>query len=345
MLLIRSLVTIESVGRHLDPHFDIAAPARAVSQRALRCADSIPTGLLNQTTQTVENLQRIGTLLPDLLSQSLDSIKRGELNVRFDLQGFERLVRQLTRASNTLAIGIVIAGLLVASSLALRVGAHVARLLGFRIRHGSQHLARLEHVAKLTEHRIRSLRSWIAASFEERLMAAINGLTARVTVTIQDARVTITEGQLDLDVPRIQVAIPSEDCTELTRRMMPERFAFPAMEFGLGQRITGVVSHLRGVELQYEGSEIHFKSQAKYHLELQQNLPVLGWKKIAAISGKVDVPGLIRFRLDNPGAPLPEVDICYEIVPGVPNVLNIPDWAETRSNPTARPSATRSVSS
>ncbi|MGD0041440.1 MAG: hypothetical protein ABSE84_13635, partial [Isosphaeraceae bacterium] len=77
-------------------------------------------------------------------------------------------------------------------------------------------------------------------------MAAIEGLTARVTVSIQDARVTIAGGQVDLDVPRIQVAIPREDCTELTRRMMPERFAFPAMEFGLGQRITGLVSNLRG---------------------------------------------------------------------------------------------------
>ena len=69
--------------------------------------------------------------MPDLLSQSLDSIKRGELNVRFDLQGFERLVRQLTRASNTLAIGIVIAGLLVASSLVLRVGATSLAYSGF----------------------------------------------------------------------------------------------------------------------------------------------------------------------------------------------------------------------
>jgi hypothetical protein len=129
------------------------------------------------------------------------------------------------------------------------------------------------------------------------------------------------------------VAIPREDCTELTRRMMPERFAFPAMEFGLGQRITGLVSNLRGVELNYEGNEIHFKSQPKYRVELHQRLPVIGWKKIAAISGQVDVPGLIRFRLDNPGAPLPEVEICYEIVPGVPNILNIPDWAETTFKP------------
>ena len=164
-------------------------------------------------------------------------------------------------------------------------------------------------------------------------MAAIEGLTARVTVSIQDARVTIVGGQVDLDVPRIQVAIPREDCTELTRRMMPERFAFPAMEFGLGQRISGLVSNLRGVELNYEGNEIHFKAQPKYRVELHQHLPVLGWKRIAAINGKVDVPGLIRFRLDNPGAALPEVGICYEIIPGVPNILNIPDWAETSFKP------------
>jgi hypothetical protein len=138
---------------------------------------------------------------------------------------------------------------------------------------------------------------------------------------------------VDIDVPRIRVAIPRDDCTELTRRMMPERFAFPAVEFGLGQRITGLVSDLRSVDLHYEGNEIQFKSQPKYRVELHQNLPVLGWKKIAAISGKIDVPGMIRFRQGNPGAPLPEVEICYEIVPGVPNVLNIPDWAETTFKP------------
>ncbi len=135
-------------------------------------------------------------------------------------------------------------------------------------------------------------------------MTTIEGLTARVTVSIQDARISIAGGQVDFDVPRIQVMIPREDCTELTRRMMPERMSFPAMEFGLGQRIKGQVSGLRGIELDYDGNEIHFRSQPKYRVELHQKLPVVGWKKIAAISGKVDVPGLIRFRLENPGAAL-----------------------------------------
>ena len=164
-------------------------------------------------------------------------------------------------------------------------------------------------------------------------MAATVELSARINVLIEASRITISGGQVDIDVPRITVALPQEDCTELTRRMMPEGFAFPAMEFGLGQRITGRVSHLRGIELHYDGNEIHFQARPSYRVQLDQKLPGLGWKKIAAISGKVEVPGLIRFRLSNPGAALPDVEIAYEIVPGVPNILNIPDWAETTFKP------------
>ena len=69
--------------------------------------------------------------------------------MHFDLQGFERMVRKLTRASNSLTVGIVIAGLFVASSLVLRVGFRHARLR--RLRHGicALPLARLEHVERL----------------------------------------------------------------------------------------------------------------------------------------------------------------------------------------------------
>ena len=121
VLLIRSLVTIESTGRTLDPRFDIARPLEP-ALRSLAIRRFHPIRLINQAARSAEDLQRIATLLPDLLSHSLESMKRGELNVKFDLQGFERLVKQLTRASNILAMGIVISGLLVASSLVLRVG-------------------------------------------------------------------------------------------------------------------------------------------------------------------------------------------------------------------------------
>jgi hypothetical protein len=164
-------------------------------------------------------------------------------------------------------------------------------------------------------------------------MPTLDGLSARITISIQDARIAITGNQVGIDVPQIRVAIPQEDCTDLTRRVMPEGFEIPAIEFGLGQRISGEVSNLRELTLNYDSNAIHFVVQPEYRVELEQNLPVLGWKKLATIKGKVNVPGSIRFRLDNPGAALPEVEISYEIIPGEPDILNIPDWAETTFKP------------
>jgi ubiquinone biosynthesis protein len=127
VLLIRSLVTIESVGRNLDPHFDIAKHLQPFV-RDLTVRRYHPWRLLGQAARTADHLQQIAMLLPDLLGHSLESLRRGELKVRFDVQHFENLVKELTRASNTLAAGIIIAGLIVGSSLIIRPGAGLVSL-------------------------------------------------------------------------------------------------------------------------------------------------------------------------------------------------------------------------
>jgi len=119
ILLIRSLVTIESVGRRLDPHFDIAAEARPFVQELTRKRYS-PSRFLTIAAHTVEDLQQLVTLLPEVLNEALESIRQGELTVKFDLHGFEKLVKQITRAANSLAAGVVITGLLVGSSLVVQ---------------------------------------------------------------------------------------------------------------------------------------------------------------------------------------------------------------------------------
>jgi ubiquinone biosynthesis protein len=121
VLLIRALVTIEGVGRALDPHFDIASELYPFI-RDLSLKRFGPWRILGNTIRTAEDVQRITMLLPDVLGQSLESIKRGELTVHFDLQHFDRLVKQLTRASHVLAVGIVLAGLLVGSAMIYREG-------------------------------------------------------------------------------------------------------------------------------------------------------------------------------------------------------------------------------
>jgi hypothetical protein len=115
--------------------------------------------------------------------------------------------------------------------------------------------------------------------------------------------------------------------------LIPDSFAIPAVEFGIGQQVVGKISGLRQVELDFEGNQIHFRARPHYQLQLRQQLPIVGPKRIASIRGQVDVPGTIRFLLEKPGVPLPEVGISCELIPGVPDVLNIPDWAETTFKP------------
>jgi ubiquinone biosynthesis protein len=121
VLLIRSLVTIESVGRTLDPQFDIAEQLRPYL-RALAARRYHPWRLLSQAARGAEDMQQVASLLPQVLKESLESIHSGGFTVRFDLQHFERLVQQLVRVGNTLAAGIVVAGLIVGSSLIVRAG-------------------------------------------------------------------------------------------------------------------------------------------------------------------------------------------------------------------------------
>ncbi len=121
VLLIRALVSIESVGRHLDPHFDIAKHLQPFL-RDMMLRRFHPMRLLTRVARTGDEVQRIASLLPDLLGQLLDSVRRGELRVQFDVHHFEDLVDRLTRASHNLSSAIIIAGLLVGSSLIVRAG-------------------------------------------------------------------------------------------------------------------------------------------------------------------------------------------------------------------------------
>ena len=70
-------------------------------------------------------------------------------------------------------------------------------------------------------------------------MPTLDGLSARIAIAIHDARIAITGSQVGIEFPRIRVSIPREDCTDITRRVMPEGFDIPAFEFGLGQRVHG----------------------------------------------------------------------------------------------------------
>lgn len=132
VLLIRALVTIESVGRTLDPHFDIGSQIEPFIRR-LAARRFGPWRLVSEAARVGEDLRRIATLLPDVLNHSLESVKRGELTLKVEMRQLDGLGRQLLRSAYVLAAGIVAAGLFVGSALILRDGAKSLGYAGFAL--------------------------------------------------------------------------------------------------------------------------------------------------------------------------------------------------------------------
>jgi ubiquinone biosynthesis protein len=129
VLLIRALVTIESTGRMLNPNFDIATELRPALRR-LTVGRYSPRRLFVESARATRDLRQVAMMLPDVLSHSLESIRRGELTLKFDLQHFDSMVRRIVLAANILSMGIVLAGLLVASSLLMTVESQRFTMLG-----------------------------------------------------------------------------------------------------------------------------------------------------------------------------------------------------------------------
>lgn len=121
MLLIRALVTLEGVGRDLDSHFNMAEHLAPYVQRLVRERYN-PR---NMIARFIDDTQAMGSVLYDLpvnLGRTLEKISRDDLRVKVEFQDLDRLTTEVDRSSNRVVIGMVLAALIVASSLIIRTG-------------------------------------------------------------------------------------------------------------------------------------------------------------------------------------------------------------------------------
>ena len=122
MLLVRCLVTLEGVGRDLDPSFNLAAELapfmeRVVSERVQPASHVRSAGRRNATAGGTARRD-----VPRYIGRSLEKLSKDELKVQFEHTGLDRLITELDRSSNRVVIGVVMSSLIIASALVLRAG-------------------------------------------------------------------------------------------------------------------------------------------------------------------------------------------------------------------------------
>jgi ubiquinone biosynthesis protein len=136
-LLIKAFVTLEGLGRELDPGFDMANQALPLLERAMHARYS-PAALLRRGRRAAGDIFSLLAGLPQDISRLLRAARRGRLEVHIDVTHLRRVGDQLDNAANRLVIGIVVAALIVGSSIVMTVsggptllGLPVFGLLGF----------------------------------------------------------------------------------------------------------------------------------------------------------------------------------------------------------------------
>jgi len=119
VLLGKSFVLVATTARDLDPHIDAAEMIKPYARELLREKYSSQR-LYLVFQKSVSDLGEIITKAPRQLGRLLRKVLNDEIEIAFRHENLERLITEMDRSSNRLSFSILIAAIIVASSLIIQ---------------------------------------------------------------------------------------------------------------------------------------------------------------------------------------------------------------------------------
>ncbi len=137
VLMFKAFLTLEGMGRRLEPEFDMAGEAAPIIEEVLQRHYS-PANLARRMRKSaMQTLRLIGDLPADL-SRLLRNASKGRIEVHVDIRSLKEVSNQLDQAASRLTLGIVTAALIIGSAIVMNVqagqqafGLPLLGLLGF----------------------------------------------------------------------------------------------------------------------------------------------------------------------------------------------------------------------
>ena len=136
-LLFKAAISLEGLGRMLDPGFDMVSEARPFLERIGRQRRS-PRALARTAAKSLREAAALALDLPGELRRLMKAMDRGAITVHVDVTRLDRAFERMDRAVSRLTMGIVTAALIIGSSIVMTVktestwlGLPLFGLLGF----------------------------------------------------------------------------------------------------------------------------------------------------------------------------------------------------------------------
>lgn len=116
LVLAKVFVSLEGLQKQLDPDFNMIQNAKELVKEIER-KEKKPFRIAGRAMKNLLSLQNFITTLPPKISQIVDKARTGTFKMEFEHVGLEKPVYRIDRAVNKISISMIIAALLVSSSL------------------------------------------------------------------------------------------------------------------------------------------------------------------------------------------------------------------------------------
>lgn len=117
--LAKALITVEGIGRRLDPEFNMTVQTKPFVEKLIKQKYS-PKRIAKEIRKFAKALYGFTSSLPKDFSSILSKIKKGTLRIEFEHRGLENLISQMDKVSNRIAFSVIIAALIVGSSIIMQ---------------------------------------------------------------------------------------------------------------------------------------------------------------------------------------------------------------------------------
>ncbi len=147
MLINKTILILDNIGRQLDPNFNAVTAAEPYAAKLIKKRLS-PRSVLDKAKENFSDMSRLLIDTPKQVNRLLRKTLRDEVGMNINPIGMDKLIRDIDRSSNRLAFSIVVASIIVGSSMLIQsnigskifgmpaigaIGFLVAFLLGLRL--------------------------------------------------------------------------------------------------------------------------------------------------------------------------------------------------------------------
>jgi len=126
MLFAKALITIEGIGRQLDPDFNLVEHIKPAASEMIKQRISA-SAVQKELAQVLRSYSDVAKSLPRDIKELLYRINNNNFKIDLEHRGLEKLIGDLDKSSNRLSFSFIIGSLIVGSSLLMHTdsGPHI----------------------------------------------------------------------------------------------------------------------------------------------------------------------------------------------------------------------------